>query len=37
MEPLLIIALIAALGGAVTSMIVLYKFITQRKAHRLEY
>ncbi len=37
MEPLLIVALIAALGGVVTSMIVLYKYIIERKAHRLEY
>jgi hypothetical protein len=37
METLLMIAFVAALVGLVTSVVVLYKLITDKKAHRLQY
>lgn len=37
METLLIIAFIAAFAGLVTSLVVLYKLLTEKKAQRLEY
>jgi len=37
METLLMIAFIAALAGLVTSLVVLYKLLTEKKAQRLEY
>ncbi|SEU08979.1 hypothetical protein SAMN05444285_14211 [Draconibacterium orientale] len=37
METLLMIAFIAAFAGLVTSLVVLYKLLTEKKAQRLEY
>lgn len=37
METLLMIAFVAALVGLVTSLVILYKLMTDKKAHRLEY
>jgi hypothetical protein len=37
METLLMVAFVAALIGLVTSVVVLYKLITDKKAHRLQY
>lgn len=37
METLLIVAFIAAFVGLITSMVVLYKLISNKKAQRLEY
>ena len=37
METLLMIAFVAALVGLITSTVVLYKLISQKKAQRLEY
>ncbi len=37
METLLMIAFIAAFAGLVTSLVVLYKLLSEKKAQRLEY
>ena len=37
METLLMVAFVAALVGLITSMVVLYKLISEKKAQRLEY
>lgn len=37
METLLIVAFVAAFVGLITSMVVLYKLISNKKAQRLEY
>lgn len=37
METLLMVAFAAALTGLITSLVVLYKLITEKKAQRLEY
>ncbi len=37
METLLMIAFIAAFAGLVTSLVVLYKLLREKKAQRLEY
>lgn len=37
METLLMVAFIAALVGLITSSVVLYKLVSEKKAQRLEY
>jgi hypothetical protein len=37
METLLMIAFIAAFAGLVTSLVVLYRLLNEKKAQRLEY
>ncbi len=37
METLLMIAFIAAFAGLVTSLVVLYRLLSEKKAQRLEY
>lgn len=37
METLLMIAFIAAFAGLVTSLVVLYRLLNDKKAQRLEY
>lgn len=37
MENLLVIGFVAALTGLITSMVVLYKLLTEKKTPRLEY
>ncbi len=37
METLLMVAFVAALVGLITSSVVLYKLLTEKKAQRLEY
>jgi hypothetical protein len=37
METLLLVAFGAAVVGLITSLVVLYKLVSGKKAHRLEY
>jgi len=37
METLLMIAFVAAFAGLITSSVILYKLLTEKKAPRLEY
>jgi hypothetical protein len=37
MKALLFVAFVAALVGLIVSMVVLYKLVSKKKAHRLEY
>lgn len=37
MKTLLVVAFVAAIVGLVLSLVVLYKLVTKKNAHRLEY